>query len=59
MYLCRLTSLNKHEHCMFQNQYAARVIYMNVSLKGTDCLQDIFDGIFILFRNGGGGGYRN
>ncbi len=41
IYLCRLTSLNKHEHCMFQNQNAARVIYMNVSLKGTDCLQDI------------------
>ncbi len=33
---------------MFQNQNAARVIYMNVSLKGTDCLQNSFDGIFIL-----------
>ncbi len=44
----RLTSLNKHEHCMFQNQNAAWVIYMNVSLKGTDCLQNSFDGIFIL-----------
>ncbi len=41
-------ALNTHEHCMFQNQNAARVIYMNVSLKGTDCLQNSFDGIFIL-----------
>ncbi len=48
IYLCCLTSLNKHEHCMFQNENAARVIYMNVSLKGTDCLQNSFDGIFIL-----------
>jgi hypothetical protein len=37
-YLWRLTSLNKHEQCTFQNQDAARVIYMNVGLflKGTD-----------------------
>ncbi len=48
IYLWRLTLLNKHEHCTFQNQNAARVIYMNVSLKGTDCLQNSFDGIFIL-----------
>ncbi len=48
IYLWCLTSLNTHEHCMFQNQNAARVIYMNVSLKGTDCLQNSFDGIFIL-----------
>ncbi len=48
IYMWRLTSLNKHEHCMFQNQNAAWVIYMNVSLKGTDCLQNSFDGIFIL-----------
>ncbi len=50
IYVWRLTSLNKHEHCMFQNQNAPRVIYMNVtlSLKGTDCLQNRFDGIFIL-----------
>ncbi len=32
IYLWRLTSLNKHEHGTFQNQNAARVIYMNVSL---------------------------
>ncbi len=31
---------------MFQN--TVRVIYMNVSLKGTDCLQNSFDGILIL-----------
>ncbi len=43
-----LTSLNKHEHCMFQNQNAVQVFYMNVSLKGTNCLQKCFDGIFIL-----------
>ncbi len=48
IYLRRLTSLNKHEHCTFQNQNAVRVIYMSVSLKGTDCLQNSFDGIFIL-----------
>ncbi len=48
IYLWRLTSLNKHEHCMFQNQNASRVIYMSVSLKGTDCLQNSFDGTFIL-----------
>ncbi len=48
IYMWRLTSLNKHEHCMFQNQNAARVFYMSVSLKGTDCLQNSFDGIFIL-----------
>ncbi len=47
IYLWRLTSLNK-QHCMFQNQNVARVIYMNVSLKGTNCLQNSFDGIFIL-----------
>ncbi len=40
IYLWRLTSLNKHEHCTFQNQ--------NISLKGTDCLQNSFDGILIL-----------
>ncbi len=45
IYMWRLTSLNKH--CMFQNQNAARVFYMSVSLKGTDCLQNSFDGIFI------------
>ncbi len=33
---------------MFQNQNAAWVIYMSVSLKATDCLQNSFDGIFIL-----------
>ncbi len=44
----RLTSLNTHEHYMFQNQNAARVFYMNVSVKGTDCLQNSFDGTFIL-----------
>ncbi len=48
IYLWRLTSLNKHEHWTFQNQNAARVIYMNVSLKGTDRLQNSFDGVFIL-----------
>ncbi len=47
IYLWLLTSLNK-QHCMFQNQNAARVIYMSVSLKGTDFLQNSFDGIFIL-----------
>ncbi len=26
IYLWRLTSLNKHEHCTFQNQNAARVV---------------------------------
>ncbi len=40
--------VDTHEHCMFQNQNAAWVIYMNVSLKGTDCLQNCFDDIFIL-----------
>ncbi len=48
IYLWCLTSLNKHEHCTFQNQNATRVIYMSVFLKGTDCLQNSFDGIFIL-----------
>ncbi len=48
IYMWRLTSLNKHENCTFQNQNASRVIYMSVSLKGTDCLQNSFDGIFIL-----------
>ncbi len=54
IYLWRLTqfdltvAFNKHEHCMLQNQNAARVICMNISLKGTDCLQNSFDGIFIL-----------
>ncbi len=43
-----LTLLNKHEHCTFQGQNAARVFYMNVSLKETDCLQKSFDGVFIL-----------
>ncbi len=32
IYLWRLTSLNKHEHGTFQNQNAAQVIYMNISL---------------------------
>ncbi len=36
IYLWRLTPLNKHEHCMFQNQNVAQVFYMK-----------IFDGIFI------------
>ncbi len=40
--------LNKHEHYTFQKQNAARVFYMNVSLRGTDCLQKSFDDIFIL-----------
>ena len=48
IYLWRLTSLNKYEHCTFQNQNMSRVFYMNVSLKGTDCFQKSFDGIFIL-----------
>ncbi len=32
----------------FDNQNAAEVFYMNVSLKGTDCLQKFLDGILIL-----------
>ena len=48
IYLWRLTSLNKYEHCTFQNQNTSRVFYMNVSLKGTDCFQKSFDGILIL-----------
>ncbi len=47
IYLWCLTSLNKHEHCTFQNQNATQVIYMSVFLKGTDC-RNSFDGIFIL-----------
>ncbi len=38
IYLWRLTSLYKHEHRTFLNQNAARVFYMNVSVKETDCL---------------------
>ncbi len=37
---------------MFQNQNAARVIYMSVSLKGTDCLQNSFDGFKVAFMSG-------
>ncbi len=38
IYLWRLTSLNKHEHCTFLNHNLARVFYMNASVKETDCL---------------------
>ncbi len=47
IYLWRLSLLNKHEHCTFQNQNVSRVFYMNVSLKGTDCLLKGLNDIFI------------
>ncbi len=41
----------KHSKAMWWNQNAAQVFYMNVSLKGTYCLHNSFDGIFILSDN--------
>ncbi len=43
IYLWRLTSLNKHEHC---SEWMKAPV--NGSLKGTDSLEKRFDGIFIL-----------
>ncbi len=40
-----MTSLNKHEHCTFQNPNPAPV---KGSLKGTDRLEKRFDGIIII-----------
>ncbi len=49
IYLWRLTSLNKHEHCTFQNQNAAQVIYMNVSLKGTYGDREVTCSVHLVF----------